>query len=172
MWWLWRSWLARQIVALEAVGSSPTSHPTLQGKRTRKSSLFSINKLGCRQAVRHGTLTPACAGSNPANPTTPPQAVHRLRRLFCKKAAVVLTCAAAPFPRETLLAQTFGGAPPGPWQGEISILTALCKNRRAPSGACTCQAKVDTEKQFRGSPVQTCTERGFYSPKRRQVDHD
>ena len=28
MWWLWRSWLARQIVALEAVGSSPTSHPT------------------------------------------------------------------------------------------------------------------------------------------------
>lgn len=37
---------------------------------------------------------------------------------------------------------------------------------------CTCQAKVDTEKQFRGSPVQTCTERGFYSPKRRQVDHD
>ena len=27
-WWLWRSWLARQIVALEAVGSSPTSHPT------------------------------------------------------------------------------------------------------------------------------------------------
>ena len=39
-------------------------------------------------------------------------------------------------------------------------------------GLCTCQAKVDTEKQFRGSPVQTCTERGFYSPKRRQVDHD
>ena len=28
MWWLWRSWLARQIVALEAVGSNPTSHPT------------------------------------------------------------------------------------------------------------------------------------------------
>ena len=85
MWWLWRRWLARQIVALEAVGSSPTRHPTLQGKRTRKSSLFSINKLGCRQAVRHGTLTPACVGSNPANPTTPPQAVHRLRRLFLQK---------------------------------------------------------------------------------------
>ena len=26
-WWVWRSWLARQIVALEAVGSSPTIHP-------------------------------------------------------------------------------------------------------------------------------------------------
>ena len=37
--------------------------------------------------------------------------------------------------REILRAQTFGGAPPGPWQGEISILTALCKHRRAPSGA-------------------------------------
>ena len=27
IWWVWRSWLARQIVALEAVGSSPTIHP-------------------------------------------------------------------------------------------------------------------------------------------------
>ncbi len=26
-WWVWRSWLARQIVALEAVGSNPTIHP-------------------------------------------------------------------------------------------------------------------------------------------------
>ncbi len=24
--------------------------------------------LGCRQAVRHGVLIPACAGSNPATP--------------------------------------------------------------------------------------------------------
>ena len=37
---------------------------------------------------------------------------------------------------------------------------------------CTCQAKVDTEKQFRGSPVQTCTERGFCNPRRQQVDRN
>ena len=27
IWWVWRSWLARQIVALEALGSSPSTHP-------------------------------------------------------------------------------------------------------------------------------------------------
>ena len=27
IWWVWRSWLARQIVALEAEGSSPFTHP-------------------------------------------------------------------------------------------------------------------------------------------------
>ena len=27
LWWVWRSWLARQIVALEALGSSPSTHP-------------------------------------------------------------------------------------------------------------------------------------------------
>ena len=26
LWWVWRSWLARQIVALEAEGSSPSIH--------------------------------------------------------------------------------------------------------------------------------------------------
>ena len=29
IWWVWRSWLARQIVALEAEGSSPSIHPFL-----------------------------------------------------------------------------------------------------------------------------------------------
>ena len=41
MWWLWRSWLARQIVALEAVGSNPTSHPTK--KANSKEFAFSIS---------------------------------------------------------------------------------------------------------------------------------
>ena len=29
IWWVWRSWLARQIVALEVEGSSPSIHPFL-----------------------------------------------------------------------------------------------------------------------------------------------
>ena len=29
LWWVWRSWLARQIVALEAVGSNPITHPVI-----------------------------------------------------------------------------------------------------------------------------------------------
>ena len=55
IWWMWRSWLTRQFVALETVGSSPIFHP--------------INYiLGCSQAVRHQTLTLACASSNLASP--------------------------------------------------------------------------------------------------------
>ena len=31
IWWVWRSWLSRQIVALEAEGSNPSTHPSLTG---------------------------------------------------------------------------------------------------------------------------------------------
>ncbi len=41
-------------MALRVVGSSPITHP-----------IFSV---GRRQAVRHGTLDPACEGSNPSAP--------------------------------------------------------------------------------------------------------
>ncbi len=45
-------WLTHRIVAPALVGSIPIIHPL----------------LGYRQAVRHGTLTPAFVGSNPATP--------------------------------------------------------------------------------------------------------
>ena len=53
IWWMQLSWLERQFVALEAVGSSPIFHPSI---------------MGCSQAVRHQTLTLACASSNLASP--------------------------------------------------------------------------------------------------------
>ena len=45
-------WLTHRIVAPAFVGSIPTSRPL----------------MGSSQAVRQGTLTPSCAGSNPAIP--------------------------------------------------------------------------------------------------------
>ena len=61
LWWVWCSWLARQIVVLDIVGSSPTIHPYFL-------PIFRRCMMGYRQAVRHRTLTPAFAGSNPASP--------------------------------------------------------------------------------------------------------
>ena len=70
---MWRSWLARQIVALKAGGSNPLIHPTFLMYRSSKEERVhylarGLLMMGCRQAVRHQTLTLAFAGSNPASP--------------------------------------------------------------------------------------------------------
>ena len=44
LWWVWRSWLARQIVALEAVGSNPTIHPILSPGGLRGQPGMSVNR--------------------------------------------------------------------------------------------------------------------------------
>ena len=56
-------------------GSNPFIHPIVLGQESeQRLRLFTMKLMpktgimGCRQAVRHGTLTPALAGSIPAIP--------------------------------------------------------------------------------------------------------
>ena len=51
-------------MALEAIGSTPTTHPIIFFLNFRGR----VATLGCRQAVRHSTLTAAFVSSNLAAP--------------------------------------------------------------------------------------------------------
>jgi hypothetical protein len=81
LWWVWRSWLARQIVALEAGGSSPLTHPIAFIPRAifinlsiaQKSKMLIINPAvfngPVAQLAEQGTLNPKVQGSNPCRST-------------------------------------------------------------------------------------------------------
>ena len=43
--WDWRSWLARQVVALKAVGSNPISHPMKKAHLLCRCAFFSYIRL-------------------------------------------------------------------------------------------------------------------------------
>ena len=86
-WWVWPSWLRRQIVALEIEGSSPFTHPFFIASRRRFASfilpvLLTAKSRKCyyrqvdflmgrRQAVRHRILIPAFVSSNLTGPDKP-----------------------------------------------------------------------------------------------------
>ena len=57
-----------RIVVPGVVGSSPITHPILWLRAGASAPALASLILGCSQVVRHGTLTPAFAGSSPAIP--------------------------------------------------------------------------------------------------------
>ena len=65
-------WLERQIVALDVVGSNPTTHPIFRGEADNTTLSASVTSppsyWGVAKRLRHQTLTLVCAGSNPATP--------------------------------------------------------------------------------------------------------
>ena len=55
-WWVWPSWLRRQIVALEIVGSSPIIHPSANffEIRTCATKSFALNfSTAAKQSLMH-----------------------------------------------------------------------------------------------------------------------
>ena len=66
IWWLWRSWLARQIVALEAEGSNPSSHPTKR-ERTLCKIKFAFSYIGLSPSGKAWDFDSHIVGSTPAS---------------------------------------------------------------------------------------------------------
>ena len=96
IWWVWPSWLARQIVALEVIGSTPIYHPTDESARSIRavlrageSFIYIFNYIfivtcpimGCRQAVRQRILIPSSRWFDPSHPSQPK---GLLLRLLCR----------------------------------------------------------------------------------------
>ena len=52
IWWVWRSWLARQIVALEAVGSSPTIHLNEKSRNLNGLRDFLMPQTGVSKCIQ------------------------------------------------------------------------------------------------------------------------
>ena len=66
IWWVQFSWLERQFVALNVVGSNPTTHPIL---------ILIYRDIA--KSVRHQILILACVGSSPAIPARAISSVGR-----------------------------------------------------------------------------------------------
>ena len=72
-------------MALEVIGSNPITHPTEREKAVTAFFHIRINSrgtLGCSQAVRHGTLTPAFRRSESCQPNQNRQTPEGVCRFF------------------------------------------------------------------------------------------
>ena len=121
MWWVWRSWLARQIVALEAVGSNPTIHPN--------STVMVDRLLDRSQVVRQRTLTPSSRwfeSSRSSHFFIP--FIKKENIFICRFLQIILGCRQAV--RHQILALAFRGFESfHPSHLFYATLSLICKNQ-------------------------------------------